>query len=69
MGLRSAATKLESLAKARSDNSDTGEMMSALAEIADSLFREFAHLHDRLDRLEGALKRLETPPDLPKAKT
>lgn len=69
MGLRSAATKLESLARVRTDSTDTGEMMSALAEIADSLFREFSHLHERLDRLEAALKRQEIPPDPPTAKT
>ena len=64
MALRAAAAKLESLSKAHTANTDTGALYQALAEMADGLYREFAHLHDRIDKLDASLKRIETPPDL-----
>ena len=62
MALRAAAAKLETLAKNHTGNSDTADLYLALSEIAGSLFLEFAHLHERLDRLDAALNQRENRP-------
>lgn len=67
MSLRAAKAKLEALAKAHTANTDTAEMYQALAEMADGLFREFEHLHDRLTRQDDALTRIEKRLDLAQA--
>ena len=63
MTLRAAAAKLESLSKAHTANSDMVVLSAALVDLANGLFHEFAHLHDRLDKLDAALKRIEPRPD------